>query len=56
MKLKCAKKARWNTAGRREGGENVVDSVFVFMQIRDILSHKTRHYEINIFGLNRVPV
>ena len=31
-----------NTAGRRESGKDVVDPVFAFMQIRDILLHEAR--------------
>ena len=45
-----------NTAGGRECGINVVYPIFVFMQIRDILLREAKHYEINIFVLNRVTV
>ena len=43
-----------NTAGRRASGKNVFDLVSVLVQIRDILSCEARHYEINIFVLNRL--
>ena len=37
-----------STAGGRESGKNVVHPVLVFIQIRDILSRKAKHYDFNI--------
>ena len=45
-----------NTAGGRESGINVVYTIFVFMQIRDIMLCEAKHYEINIFVPNRVAI